>query len=197
MSKAKFSCEIEQLPKGEGWRLVMCENGKEVANDTFAAFPRMDAKKGLILAYREAREVAEDWLKTRVELPGREAPWPELLCRESLADGNTVSVYSLDFDFSQCFWRISRSGKHCLRSKREGLIRRMANNAQTRHRRRPAWLCGGGASPTLRTLRQLAQRQALFAKQERGLRAVYNLDLPLPQGETRSGRVPCVGCVAA
>lgn len=45
MSEAKFSCEIEQLPKGEGWRLVMCENGKEVVNDTFAAFPRMDAKK--------------------------------------------------------------------------------------------------------------------------------------------------------
>ena len=104
MSEAKFSCEIEQLPKGEGWRLVMCENGKEVANDTFAAFPRMDAKKGLILAYREAREVAEDWLKTRIEQPGREAPWPELLCRKSLADGNTVSVYSLDFDFSQCFF---------------------------------------------------------------------------------------------
>ena len=29
------------------------------------------------------------------------------------------------------------------------------------------------------------------------LRAVYNLDLPSPQGEIRSGRVPCVGCVAA
>ena len=122
MSKAKFSCEIEQLPKGEGWRLVMCENGKEVANDTFAAFPRMDAKKGLILAYREAREVAEDWLKTRIEQPGREAPWPELLCRKSLADGNTVSVYSLDFDFSQCFWRIYNGARLLFDSRDESSL---------------------------------------------------------------------------
>ena len=44
---------------------------------------------------------------------------------------------------------------------------------------------------------QSKARNGAGLKCKQHLGAVYNLGLPPPQGEARSGRVPCVGCVAA